>query len=60
MIRLDLEDKEMDYIFTILSQRPWAEVNPLLLKIQKQVHQQQESAHESRSDQQVVDLRPVV
>ena len=60
MIHLELEDKEMDYAFMVLSQRPWAEVNPLLVKIQQQVHQQQELAHESRSDQQVFDLRPTV
>jgi hypothetical protein len=37
MITLELEPNEMDYVFKVLTQRPWGEVNSLLVKIQQQV-----------------------
>ena len=42
MIHLDFEPKELDYIATVLSRQPWAEVNALLVNIQTQVQKQQQ------------------
>jgi len=44
MIHLSFEPKELDYIATVLSRQPWAEVNTLLVNIQTQVQQQQKEA----------------
>jgi len=43
MIHLSFEPKELDYIATVLSRQPWAEVNTLLVNIQKQVQEQQQT-----------------
>ena len=37
---LIFEDKEMDYLFKVLAQRPWGEVYPLMSKITQQVQEQ--------------------
>jgi hypothetical protein len=39
---LSFDDKELDYLANVLAQRPYAEVAPLLAKIQQQVAEQQE------------------
>jgi len=41
MITLQFEPQEMDYVFKVLTQRPWGEVNVLLNKMQQQIQQQQ-------------------
>jgi hypothetical protein len=41
MLTLRFEDKELDYVFQVLAQRPWGEVNPLIISIQRQVQEQQ-------------------
>jgi hypothetical protein len=38
---LNFDDKEMDYLFKVLAQRPWGEVAPLMNSISKQVQEQQ-------------------
>jgi len=37
MITINFEPQELDYVFKVLTQRPWAEVNTLLVKLQQQV-----------------------
>ena len=39
---ISLTDKEVDYLATVLSQRPWAEVNALLANIGNQLARQRE------------------
>jgi hypothetical protein len=41
VIRLELEDKEMDYLATLVAQRPIAEAMALYLKLSQQVQAQQ-------------------
>jgi hypothetical protein len=41
MITLKFEPQELDYVFRVLTQRPWAEVNPLVLNLQRQIQEQQ-------------------
>lgn len=40
-IDLSLSPQHLDYIFNVLAQRPWAEANPIILELQKQVQRQQ-------------------
>lgn len=38
---LDLDDNELDYLFKVLSQRPWVEVYPIMGKLCKQIQEQE-------------------
>lgn len=40
MITLQFEPQDLDYVLKVLAQRPWAEVNPLVVKLQQQLQQQ--------------------
>ena len=42
LITLQLTPQQMDYIAQVLAQRPWHEVNPLLVAIQTQITRQQQ------------------
>lgn len=42
-IMLALTAQQLDYIATVLAQRPWHEANPLMVEIQAQVAQQQQT-----------------
>lgn len=44
-ITLSFTAQQLDYIATVLGQRPWVEANPLLLEIQRQVQAQQVPQH---------------
>ena len=45
MIVLQLTDQQMDYIASVLAQRPWGEVNGVLSAIQAQIKEQQHARH---------------
>lgn len=49
MIRLEFDEKEMDYLFKTLAQRPWGEVYPLMSKIGQQVQEQQNARNKPDS-----------
>jgi hypothetical protein len=40
-IKLELDPKELDLIAQTLAQRPWVEVQALMVTLQKQVQEQQ-------------------
>lgn len=40
-MKLDLTPQELDYVYNVLAQRPYAEVAPLMTNIQSQVKTQQ-------------------
>lgn len=40
-MNITLQPNELDYVYNVLAQRPYAEVAPLLAKIQAQVQAQQ-------------------
>jgi hypothetical protein len=40
---LNFDDKQMDYLFKVLAQRPWGEVSPLMMTISQQVQEQQDA-----------------
>jgi hypothetical protein len=37
-MKIEFEPAELDYVLKVLTQRPWAEVNQLLGKIQQQLN----------------------
>jgi len=39
-MKIELNDKELDYIVKLLMQRPWGEVNALIMNINQQVGEQ--------------------
>lgn len=43
-LHLDFDPKTLDYIANVLGQRPWAEVNPVMVNITTQVQGQQRAA----------------
>jgi hypothetical protein len=40
-MNIEFTDAQLDYVARVLSQRPWAEVNDLLVSIRQQVDMQQ-------------------
>lgn len=40
-MKLELTDNELDYIIKVLGQRPWVEVNALILKLENQANHQE-------------------
>jgi len=40
-INIKFTPEELDYVYKVLTQRPWAEVNPLVMNIQRQLQEQQ-------------------
>jgi hypothetical protein len=49
MITLEFDDKEMDYLFKVLSARPWVEVSPLMGRISKQIQEQENARNRPSS-----------
>lgn len=43
-LNLSFDPKTLDYIANVLGQRPWAEVNPVMVNISAQVQGQQRAA----------------
>lgn len=40
-LNLRLSPSELDYVYRALARQPWGEVNPLMIRIQQQVKEQQ-------------------
>lgn len=41
LLNLRLSPSELDYVYRALARQPWGEVNPLMIRIQQQVKEQQ-------------------
>jgi hypothetical protein len=54
MIRYELDDKESDYLVSLLMQRPLGEAMPLYLKLAQQVQRQQQAAQSPQTGPQAL------
>ena len=49
LITLKLTANEMDLMFSVISQRPWVEVNAFILNVQRQIQEQQNARPRTNS-----------
>lgn len=50
-MKLDLDERDINIIGNALAQRPWGEVNGVMVKIDAQVKAAQQAAHDKAADE---------
>jgi len=53
-VQIELEAEHLDYITTMLQQRPWAEANPILVSLATQIRAHQERAQDAQQPAQTM------